>query len=147
MIVNMFPTPIRIKIHAFFHLLSVSFFIERKKCNFVKLCIFLEEGKITIFKGRSFEKSIENREKIDAEIDAKSDAQKKHKKLASGSNFDALGRLRGGPGRPKSASRRPKRGPRGLLGASWGPGANLEPFPTLRGPESIVIYNTKRPSP
>ena len=77
--------------------------------DFVKIVVFLQcvcvYRKIIIFKGRSFEKSIKNREKIDAKIDAKNDAQKKRAKLASGSNFGALGRVRAGPGRPKSAPR------------------------------------------
>ena len=55
----------------------------------------------TIFKVRNLEKAIENQKKIDAKCDVKNDAQKKRKKSASGSNFGALGRVRGGPGRPK----------------------------------------------
>ena len=58
---------------------------------------------------------MKNRQKIDAKCDVKNDAQKKREKLASGSNFGALGRVRGGPGRPKSVPRAPQDGPK-----SWG---------------------------
>ena len=57
--------------------------------------------------------NVEN--KFDAKCDVKNDAQKKRKKSASGSNFGALGRVRGGTGRPKSIPRASQDGPK-----SWG---------------------------
>ena len=80
-----------------------------------------------IFKVRSVEKSITNRKKIDAKCDVKNDPPKKREKQASGSNFDVLGGVLDGPGRPRSVSRAAQDDPK-----SWGR-LRGERFVTLLG--------------
>ena len=70
-----------------------------RKRRFCKSVLFDEAGAQSLRFCR-FKKN--EKQKIDAKCDVKNDAQKKNKKLASGSSFGALGRVWGGPGRPKS---------------------------------------------
>ena len=82
---------------------STKFRFIRENGDFVKMCV--SPRRQHDFQGSERRKIDEKSKKIDAKCDVKNDAPKKRKKSASGSNFGALGRVRGGPGRPKSVPR------------------------------------------